>query len=139
MSQAIIRAALESTLKTWADAQSPALSIAFENTNMTQQPAGAYLRAFVLPAQTAADDLERALRRYGGVFQVSIVLPVGQGTAAGNAIVSALEALFAPQVPIAGDGLSIFVLAPLSAAPAILEPDRFVIPCSLTYRADTTA
>lgn len=135
MTQAIIRRAFESTLKTWADGQS--LSIAWENRAFTPVNGTTYLRAFMLPIDTISDDLGRVHRRYEGIFQISIALPLGTGPGAGEAIVSALSTLFAPSTLITQSGLRIFVMQPISAAPAIVEPDRYVIPCSLTYRADT--
>lgn len=135
MTQAIVRRAFEATLKTWADAQP--LSVAWENRAFTPTNGTTYLRAFLLPIATASDDLGRVHRRYEGIFQVSICLPLGTGPGAGEAIVSALSTLFTPSTVITQSGLRIFVMQPLSPAPAIPEPDRYVIPCSLTYRADT--
>lgn len=135
MTQAIIRRAFESTLKTWADAQP--LEVAWENKSFTPVNGATYLRAFLLPIPTESDDLGRVHRRYEGIFQVSVALPLGTGAGAGEAIVSALVALFTPSTVINQSGLRIFIMQPMSAATAILEDDRYVIPCSLTYRADT--
>ena len=136
MSQALIRKALESTLATWAAAQTPAIPVAWENVEFAQ-PAGRYLRAFLLPATTTSADLGRANRRYVGVFQISVVMPAGTGPGAADAIVSALAALFSPSAPIVESGLSVWPSQPLSAGPAIPEPDRFAVPCSVPYIADT--
>ena len=135
MSQTIIRASFETTLKTWADTQS--LSVARENKPFTPINGTTYLRAFLLPIPTASEDLAREHRRYGGIFQVSIALPLGTSTASGESIVSGLATLFNPSTPITRSGVRTYILEPMSAAPAITEPDRYVIPCSLTYRADT--
>ncbi len=135
MTQAIIRKAIETTLNTWAGTQS--LSVAWENRAFTPTNGTTYLRAFMLPIATLSQDLGREHRRYGGVFQVSVCLPIGTGPGSGEAIVSALATLFDPATPLTEGGVTIYILEPVSAAPAILEPDRYVIPCSLTYRADT--
>lgn len=135
MSQAIIRAAFETTLNTWATGQS--LAVAWQNKSFTPVNGTTYLRAFLIPNATQSEDLGRVHRRYGGVFQVSVALPLGAGPGAGEAILSGLSALFNPSAPITQSGVLVYILQPMSAAPAIVEPDRYVIPCSLTYRADT--
>lgn len=134
MTQAIVRRALESTLKTYADAEN--LSVAWENVEFTQ-PDGLYLRSYLLPIDTVSGDLGRVNRRYEGIYQVSIVAPTGTGPAAADAIAAGLSAAFSPASPIVESGLSVWITQPLSAAPAIQERDRFVIPCSLPYAADT--
>jgi len=135
MTQPIIRAALESALATYATGAG--LGVAYENVPFTPTEGVTYLRAFLLPAATASDDLGRAHRRFEGVFQVSICLPLGTGPAAGEAILAALGAAYVPATPITRSGVRIFLLQPLSPAPGIREPDRWVIPCSVPYRADS--
>ena len=108
MSQAIIRKAIETALNTWAGTQS--LSVAWENRAFTPTNGTTYLRAFMLPIATLSQDLGREHRRYGGVFQVSVCLPVGTGPGAGEAIVSALNggtpgpAAVDPRTRIGGSG-----------------------------------
>lgn len=136
MSNALIRAAFETRLATWAAAQTPAIPIAYENVTFVA-PATRYLRSFLLPADTQSQTLDRAHREYLGVYQVSIVMPLNTGAGAGQALVSALDALFPPSAPLVQGGLSVVVVNPMSAASAIQEPDRYVIPVSCQYRADT--
>lgn len=136
MSQDRIRTALETVLSTWAAAQSPAIPVAWENVEFTQ-PEGRYLRAFLLPAQTISADIGRANRRYAGVFQVSVVMPLGDGPVPAEVIVASLAALFPPATPIVQSGLTVWIKDPLSPSPAITERDRYRIPCSLSYLADT--
>lgn len=136
MSNHLIRSAFETTLKTWADAQIPAIPIAFENVTFTP-PATRYLRAFLLPADTGSRDLEGRHREYLGVYQISIVLPIGNGAGPGETLVAALEALFPMTAPLTSGGLQVFITSPLSASKAPQDPDRYVIPCSLTYSVNT--
>jgi len=137
VTQAIVRAALESKLATWSAGLSTPLQVAFENTEFTPPAGATYLRCFLLPLPTGSEDLGRAHRRFEGVFQVSIVLPLGVGPGAGDALVTALDAEFAPALSILRSGLRIYLLQPMAAAPGIREPDRWVIPCSVPYRADS--
>lgn len=137
MSNAIIRAAFESALQTWAAAQSPAFQVAYENVALNPQPAATYLRAFLLPAETGADDLAGVHRRFSGVFQVSVVIPVGVGSGPAAAVAAGLDGIFSPATPLVRSGVRIFITGPVSVAPGITEPDRFVVPISVRYRADT--
>lgn len=132
MSQAIIRAAFETALKTWATANS--LPVQWQNTILDPEPA-AYVRTFLLPAPTEAPDVQRLGREYLGVWQVSIVRPIGEGPGQGEALADSLAAVFPPATPIVRSGLSIYILQPLSPAPAVSEGARHVLPCSLSYRA----
>lgn len=135
MTQALIRRAFESTLKTWADANT--VTVAWENVTLEPQPTALYLRAFLLPADTISRDIGRANRRYAGLFQISIVAPISGGAGAAEVVVGQLSALFPPNAPIVVSGLSVWPSQPLSSAPAIIERDRFVIPCTVPYLADT--
>lgn len=136
MSNAAIRSAFESVLKTWADAQVPPVQVAQENTAF-RQPAGRHLRAFLLPDDTESRDIARANRAFGGVFQVSVVEPLGAGPVAAEAVCAAISALYPLSAPFVSGGLQIWVTRPLSAAPALPERDHYVIPMSLGYSADT--
>ena len=88
-------------------------------------------------AQTISADIGRANRRYAGVFQVSVVMPLGDGPVPAEVIVASLAALFPPATPIVQSGLTVWIKDPLSPSPAITERDRYQIPCSLSYLADT--
>lgn len=132
MSQAIIRAAFETALKDWATANS--LPVQWQNTILDPEPA-AYVRTFLLPAPTEAPDVQRLGREYLGVWQVSIVRPIGEGPGQGEALAESLAAVFPPATPIVRSGLRIYILQPLSPAPAVPEGARHVLPCSLSYRA----
>jgi hypothetical protein len=134
MSQALIRQALETALKTWADANS--VPVQWQNTIIDPQPA-AYLRAFLLPGDTESADLGRLNRRFAGLWQVSICRPIGEGPGAAEVIVQALSAVYSPSVPLTAGGLKVWAAQPLSTAPAIVEPTHYVTPCSVQYLADT--
>lgn len=135
MSQARIRQALESALKTWADAQG--IVVAWENVTLVSPPAGAYLRSQLLPLPTESADIGGKNRRFGGVYQVTLVMPTGAGPGAADALAAAVAALYPPGVPIVVSGLSVWIVRPMSQAPPVVDRDRFIVPCSLTYAADT--
>lgn len=134
MSNSLVRQAFEERLNTWAISQG--LPVDWENTALFP-PTTTYLRAFVLRAATTSQTLDGLHRQYRGVFQVSIVMPVAGGAGAGDALASALDALFPINVPITVGGLKVYLTSPMSPATGIQEPNRWVVPVSAQYQADT--
>ncbi|MGI4841427.1 MAG: phage tail terminator-like protein [Janthinobacterium lividum] len=138
MSDKLIRAAFESRLYAWANAREPKLPIAFEDVEFTPPSDGnAYLQAYLLPSNTDSADLEGAHVLYQGVFQISIVTAAGNGRGAASAIADELRALFPNNLSITQDGLTVFVMTPLSTAAAIAGDTTTSMPTSFRYRADT--
>lgn len=135
MSQALIRQAFEVKLAAWAAAQTPAITVAYENVNFTI-PTGRYVRAFVLPGESTNLDLECKARRYVGVFQVSLFMPIGVGAGAAGALVASLDTAFSPDTPLTAGGLEVWLTSPMSAGPAQQEADRFIVPVSCRYTAN---
>lgn len=134
MTQARCRQALETALQTWATANGH--TVAWQNVTTSPEPA-AYLRAYLLPNDTESADIGRANRRYSGTFQISICRPLGEGAGPGQAIATALAALFNPAAPLTAGGLTVWIAQPLSEGAAITEPAHSVLPCSVQYLADT--
>jgi hypothetical protein len=136
MSDALVRAAFETRVATWAAAQSPAIPVEYENVTFTP-PTGRYVRCHLLPAPTQNDMLNGEHRRRMGVFQVSLCMPIGTGPGAAAALTASLDAAFPLSAPMAQGGVKVFLLSPMSPGPALQGPDRFIVPVSCTYRADT--
>lgn len=135
MSDALIAKAFESTLKAWADAQTPAIPVAWENVAF-DPPAGRYVRAHLLPTPARHLGLDGTGRELHGIFQVDLCMPIGTGAGSARVLADSLDAAFS--LSILQDGLRIWLLAPLSAAPPIQQPDRYVVPVSATYKAFVT-
>jgi hypothetical protein len=136
MSNALIRAAFESRLSAWAQAQTPPILIAYENVPFVQ-PTGRYLRSYLLPASTISKTLDRLHRQYTGVYQASIVMPLNAGPGDGQVLAAALDALFPIQTPLTQGGIKVILLTPMSAGPAMQDVNNYLIPVSCQYRADT--
>jgi len=136
VSNTLIRAAFETRLKTWADAQIPPIPIAFENVPFTQ-PTTRYLRSYLLPLNTKSDTLDQVHRGYAGVYQVSVVMPLNDGPGNGEVIAKALDTLFPMTTPMTQGGLKVTMTTPMSAAKAMPDTTNYVIPVSCRYRADT--
>lgn len=132
MSQQIVRRALEKKLATWATANS--LTVAYENVDFTP-PDGAYIRANLLPANTLSETLDRLHRRYSGVFQVTLMMPRGTGPAAAESLVASLVTEFTPSATITESSVRVYILDPASAASAIQDMDRYIVPVSINYEA----
>jgi hypothetical protein len=136
MSDALVRAAFETRLLAWANAQVPAIPVAFENASFTA-PDGRYARAYLLPAPTACETFNGEHRRRMGVFQVSLCMPIGTGPGAAATLAASLDAAFPLSTPMTQGSIKVFLLSPMSPGPALQEPTHFIVPVSCTYRADT--
>lgn len=136
MSDALVRAAFETRLAAWAAAQVPPIPVAYENAAFST-PTGRYARCYLLPAPTVNEMLNGEHRRRMGVYQVSLCMPIGSGPGAAAALTASLDAAFPMALPMTQGALKVFLLSPMSPAPAIQESDRFTVPVSCTYRADT--
>lgn len=137
MSNKRCRQAIETRLAAWAAARSPALPIAWENVPFTQ-PTGAYLRAFLLPANTTGPDIAGAARTYRGVYQVSVVAPLNAGPGAAEGIADEIAALFQLNQLLPVTGLTLQVITPVTAAQGAQDATNYVVPVSFGYRADVT-
>jgi len=137
MSTEAVRAILETRLSTWAAARVPALRVAYENAPFTPNQGETYLRAYLLPAQTLSEDLQGSHRGYVGVFQVSIVRPIGTGRGPALSIAAELNQQFPVNGRYTSGSVTVQVISPASAGPGIQEPESFAVPVSFEYRADT--
>jgi len=128
-----IRAALEGRLATWAATQS--LTVAYENVPFNP-PSGAYLRAFLLPAETHSDDLAGSHRAYRGIWQVNVVAPIGKGAGAALTIAEAIATLFpVNQSTLLAAG--VHITHPVTIGAAIQDSERYTVPCWCRYRMDS--
>lgn len=137
MSHKIIRSLLESRLKDWAAARTPALRIAYQNVAFTPNNGETYLRAFLLSAGTDSNDLAGAHRLYTGVFQITIVTPTGNGPAGAETIADELAVLYPLNDRLIRNGLTALIMTPVEPGPELTEDTAFALPVSFQYRADT--
>jgi hypothetical protein len=136
MSDALIAQAFETTLKAWADAQTPAIPVAWENVAFEPPSSGGrYMHAFMLPNRTRSLFLDGSGRTRVGIFQINLSMPIGTGAGAARTLAAALDTAFS--VTITAGGLRIYLLSPMSAAPPLPNSHRFVVPISAEYRADS--
>lgn len=133
MSEALIRAAFETRLTTWAASRS--LPIFFEN--VTGSPAKPYVRVNLLPAETENQFLDGTHRLRVGVCQVSLVMPPNTGTGAAAAHSASLDAAFPLTVPLTQGSARVFLTAPFGAGIGVDEDDAYFLPVTCRYRCDT--
>lgn len=138
MSESRIRVLIETRLNNWAAARSPALSIAWENHEFTI-PATTYLAGFMLPSRTSSEDLKSAHRAYLGIYQVDVVAPLGDGSGTAVGIAEEIADLFpdALRLTIASPAFAVQLISPCSLGPAQKLNNRYTLPVSFRYRADT--
>jgi Bacteriophage related domain of unknown function len=132
MSDATISAAFENALKAWADAQTPAIPVAWENVEF-KPPAGRYIRAWLLPNRAKSTFFDGSGRTRVGIFQVDLCMVLGTGAGSARTLADSLDAAFT--VTMVQDGLRIWLTSPLSAAPGMTQQDRFVVPLTAEYKA----
>lgn len=137
MSTKAVKTILESRLSSWAAARTPVLRIAYENAAFTPAAGETYLRANLLPAETESLDLEGQHRGYRGVFQVSIARPVNGGAGPVLDIAAELNALFPVNGRYTSGAVTVQIITPASAAPALQDESTYTVPVSFQYRADT--
>lgn len=133
-----IRDAFEETLQTWAAARVPALKIAWQNVPFTppKDSAGkplAYLRAWILPADTTAPTVAGDLTEYRGIFQVDVVCPAGVGPQAADGIAAEIVALFPAKTRLTSGTKTVLIATPMSERPALQDVDTYAVPCWCRY------
>lgn len=136
MSTEACRSILESRLATWAAGRSTPLRVAYQNVAFTPTQGETYLRSYLLPAKTTAEDLAGALRTYRGVYQVSIVRPIGGGSGPALSIAAELNSLFPVNGRYTSGAVTVQVITPPSAVPGAQDENTYVVPVSFEYRAD---
>lgn len=105
------------------------LPVAWENQPFT--PSGAYLRENFLPAQTERIAINSdGSQLYGGIYQVSVFVEAGTGSAAAQTIAENLIDHFPPG--FSWDGGRVMQAF---SAPALIGDGWYQIPVSVRYQA----
>lgn len=132
MSNAIIRAALETRLKTWADAQTPKVPVAYQGAPFTK-PTGAFLEAFLIPNDTLHKEVSGQRKTYIGLFQINCWAPSGKGMGEVERLSQKVIDLF-PMLPKTG---AVSIESTPSAERPIMDDSGWVIvPVTARYRME---
>lgn len=134
MSVKSIRQALEVALNTWATANSTA--IAWQNVPYTPTIGTKYVRASMIPAETANPSLGDNHRRYEGIFQLLLCLPDGKGSADTDTLADSLLTYFARGESFTVSSVTVRILESPSINPSINDAGWYVTPVSIRYTSD---
>jgi hypothetical protein len=140
MSEALIAKLIETRVQAWGEAQD--IKVAFENVPFV--PADAiYARLRQLPATTTSAFLEGIHKALIGLYQLSIVCPNGKGAGPGRALALTFSSYMPVNLVLTDGAFKVQITSPVTIGPSIQDPEsaktaRFTIPCSFSYRADTT-
>lgn len=131
-----IREAFETRIAAFAAAQTPPISVAWENTTFTPSPAAPYLECAMLPATSANPSLGVNFIRLLGIYQINVNYPEDTGPAPAESIADALIALF-PRGSLQQNDVIINIDYTGSRAKGLVSPNGFFfIPVRIRYRED---
>lgn len=133
MSNKVIRAELETRLKTWANAQVPPIPIAFQGRPFTKPTDGEFLEAFLLPNVTLHKEVSATRKTYFGLFQINCWARSGKGVGAVEQLAQDVIDLF-PILPKTG-AVSI-EKTPYAESPD-LDNGWLIVPVLVQYRMET--
>ncbi len=137
MSHAIIASIYEAKLIAWSKTRVEPIKVVFENVQYDPADGETYLRAFLLPGDTASSTLAGDHRAFIGVYQVSIVAPAGTGKTKTNPLVVELAGLFRLYARDTKSGVTVVTMSPVEQGPGITDAATYMVPISFEYRADT--
>lgn len=130
------RQELESRVAAFAAAQSPSLTVAYENVPFTKPENLPYLECFLVSAGTIALTVDASRNRERGTLQVNVWSPSGQGSGKVEAIGDKLVKAF-PVVPKQGN---VSIEQPGNTERLIVEISGWIIlPVTFPYRVETEA
>lgn len=129
MSQSTIRAALESVLASLK----PDIDTAWQNVPYTPITGRPYQAAYLLPAESENYSMGDSSRQERGIFQVSLMYPPGQGTAAAGARAEAIAALFHRGASLTKDGITVQIERTPEIADGRADDDRWMVPVKIRW------
>jgi hypothetical protein len=110
------------------------LPVAWEGTCYTPEPGQAFLKPHFLPATPFQATLgENGLNRHAGVFQVSVVYPLGEGWGEPLTTAETVVELFKRGTRLASPGGLDVVLTGAGIGPAIVEEEWYTLPVSVSF------
>lgn len=134
MSNKLIRSLFEQRLAAWATVKS--IPVAWDNVQFTP-PAGSYIRATLLPADTTSLDLDGNHRGYSGRFQISINIALHSGPGQASRLAEEIAELFPVALRLESGAFWVQIIAPCSELPSVTGDTHYMVPVRFRYRADT--
>lgn len=131
MSMRSIRDALENHLK----AMTPALPTSFENASFTPPTDGsAYQEAVLLPANPIVPMGDMTYLEQG-VFQVTVLYPLGEGTADAEERAEAIRSHFHRGLTLTVGGVSTIITSVPTVAKGFPDDGQWRVPVSIRWQA----
>lgn len=132
MSQALIRAALETAL----NGISPALATAWENAPFTPVAGTAYQRAYI-KGVTDNPTVGGNHYRVNGYMQVNLCYPLQTGTSAANTRAELIKTTFKRGYSFTSGGVTVVIdKTPDGMEGGRVDGDRFVLPVKIYFFCD---
>ncbi len=131
MSAVAIQAALEVALATI----SPPLATSYENAAFTPTVGTPYQRIFMMMAEPVNVEMGTHTTDRG-YLQISLVYPLNTGPAAAKARAEAIRAKFKRGLSFSSGGITTIIEKTPTIDPAIIEPDRYVVPVKVRFFAN---
>lgn len=131
MSVTAIRAALEVALA----GMSPALATQWENAPYSPIPGTPYQRVYVLWNDPINPEMG-TFTQERGILQISLAYPLGDGSASAAARAELIRDTFIRGASFSSGGVTVIVERTPEIAPAIIEPDRYVVPVRVRFFAN---
>lgn len=137
MSIDLIRKELETKLKTWADSQSPAITVAWQDVSFTKPvDYSPFVEPILMPTTTMNYELSGHRRTEIGLFQINVWTKKGIGMSKAESIATSLVTLY-PIVPKTG---TVSIESTPSLGRSLSDDSGWVItPVLISYRYENVA
>lgn len=124
--------------KTTEYATTKGLRVSYENYKLYPEADETYLETYTIPAPTITRTLNGDHKEFIGIYQIKIIVGSGVATSLSDEIVEELQLTFTVDSTYTDtSGFTVQVISPVSIAQGKVQDGKWVIPCSLEYRADT--
>lgn len=128
-----VRQALETALNN----MTPSLATAWENVDFSPINGTPYQRAFLLAAEPDNPEIGGLVIEQG-ILQVSLCYPLGAGPQPAEARFELIRTTFYRGASFTASGVTTIVEKTPEISPAMIEPDRYVRPVRIRWRAQHT-
>ncbi len=116
--------------------QTPPVEYAWPDVGFSPSVGVTYLEAVQLPADNRNQFIgDGSTTEFRGIFQVSIMSPLGKGLVAPLTIAGAVVEIFERSDSIPGTGVTVRIDGRPSIGPYLREPDRLRTPVRVRYYA----
>ena len=115
------------------DSLAPAIDTAWQNVPYTPVTGRPYQAAYLLPAEPNNHSLGDGSRQERGIFQVSLLYPPGQGTAAAGARAEMITELFRRGASFTKGDVTVQIERTPEIAGGREDGDRWMVPVKIRW------